>query len=328
MALNRRAQLAFLLAAVALVALVCATIGAVAYPAQTVLGALAHPASDAGYVLWSLRFPRIAGAGIVGAALGVAGTLLQASLRNPLADPYLTGGSGAAGLAIALAITAGIAPALFAPIAFVAALGATVLTASLARAGRRLSVDRLILAGIAISSLCGSLTTLVILFTPRRGASLTILAWLGGSLTGHGWNDIGAAFIYFGLGCGCALVALPALNALRTGDVRAAALGVDIERTRWIALGAASLLTAAAVSISGIIGFVGLVVPHVARAIVGSDVRWTAAASAPLGASALLIADALARGIAPPLDLPVGILLSLFGVPAFLAIAMRRPRAA
>lgn len=317
--------IALLTAAVLVAGLVCATVGAVRYSPDVVFSALLHPGSDAGYVLWSLRFPRIVSAMLVGASLGLAGALLQSCLRNGLADPYLTGGSGGASFAIALAIAAGIGSIVYAPIAFVAALCATLLGATLARAGGRVSVERLILAGIAISSLCGSLTTLVILFSPRASAALTILAWLGGSLVGHGWHDIAAASLYALAGLAVAGVALPGLNALRTGELRAKALGVDVERTRWIVVAAASLLVGAAVSISGIIGFVGLVMPHVARALVGTDVRWTAAASMPLGALAVTVADAVARGIAPPLELPVGILLSVLGVPAFLAIAMRRP---
>ncbi len=292
------------------------------------IAALVHPSSDAGYVLWSLRFPRIASALLVGGALGLAGTLLQSCLRNSLADPYLTGGSGGAALAIALAIALGMAPSVYAPLAFVAALTATSIAATLARIGGRVSVERLILAGIAISSLCASLTTLVILFTPRASASLSILAWLGGSLVGHGWNDVAAATVYAVLGTVLAATALPALNALRAGELRAAALGINIERTRWVVVAAASLLTGAAVSVSGIIGFVGLVVPHVARAVVGTDVRWAACASVPLGAIVVLGADALARGLMPPLELPVGILLSILGVPAFLTIAARRPAVA
>jgi len=319
------AVVALLVVLVALAALASTTVGAVRYPPAAVLAAFTHPASDAGYVLWSLRFPRVASALVVGGALGLAGTLLQSCLRNSLADPYLIGGSAGAALAIALAIAGGVAVTAYAPLAFVAALAATSIAASLARLGGRASVERIILAGIAISSLCASFTTLVILFSPRASASLSILAWLGGSLVGHGWHDVAAASVYALLGAAVAASALPALNALRTGEVRAAALGVDIERTRWVVVAAASLLTAAAVSISGIIGFVGLVVPHVARAAVGTDVRWTAAASIPIGAAVVLGADALARGLAPPLELPVGILLSLLGVPAFLAIAARRP---
>jgi iron complex transport system permease protein len=324
-ALKPAAVLVLLFALTVVAAVVCAAVGAVRYAPATVAAALFHPDSDAGYVLWSLRFPRIASAALVGAALGLAGTLLQSCLRNSLADPYLTGGSGGAALAIALAIAAGIDATAYAPLAFAAALGATSIAATLARIGGRVSVERLILAGIAISSLCASLTTLVILFTPRASATLSILAWLGGSFVGHGWRDVGAATVYALLGLIVAATALPALNALRAGELRAAALGIDIERTRWIVVGAASLLTGAAVSISGIIGFVGLVIPHLARAAVGTDVRWTAAASVPLGATVVLCADALARGIAPPLELPVGILLSILGVPAFLAIAARRP---
>jgi iron complex transport system permease protein len=125
-----------------------------------------------------------------------------------------------------------------------------------------------------------------------------------------------------------ALSAVPALNAIRLGDARARALGVDLERTRWIVLGASSLLIAAAVSVSGVIGFVGLIVPHVVRAMCGSDTRWALPASVPAGAVIVVVTDTIARSAAPPLELPIGVLLSLLGIPAFLFIAFRREQLA
>jgi iron complex transport system permease protein len=123
-------------------------------------------------------------------------------------------------------------------------------------------------------------------------------------------------------------VVVPALNAIRLGDTRAMALGVDMERTRWLTLVASSLLVAAAVSVSGVIGFVGLIVPHLVRAMCGADTRWTVPASIPAGATIVVLADTVARTAVPPLELPIGVLLSLLGVPAFLFIAFRRRRAA
>jgi len=117
---------------------------------------------------------------------------------------------------------------------------------------------------------------------------------------------------------------VPALNAIRLGDARAAALGVDMNRTRWLALVASSLLVAAAVSVSGVIGFVGLIVPHLVRAMCGADMRWTVPASIPAGAAIVVLADTVARSAVPPLELPIGVLLSLIGLPVFLYIAFRR----
>jgi iron complex transport system permease protein len=175
-----------------------------------------------------------------------------------------------------------------------------------------------------VSGLFAGLTTLIIMLSPSAGVSLSILAWLGGSLAGHGWSDLGWAAAYAALGLVLAASVVPALNAIRLGDARAVALGVDMNRTRWLALIASSLLVAAAVSVSGVIGFVGLIVPHLVRALCGADMRWTVPAAIPAGAAVVVLADTLARSAAPPLELPIGVLLSLIGLPVFLYIAFRR----
>ena len=166
------------------------------------------------------------------------------------------------------------------------------------------------------------------MLVPSPTAALNVLAWLGGSLGGHGWGDLAWAALYAALGALAGAASVPALNALRLGEARAVSLGVDLERTRWLVLIAASLLTAAAVSVSGVIGFVGLIVPHIVRAVCGPDLRWTVPASLPAGAAIVVLADTVARTAAPPLELPIGVLLSVLGVPAFLYLAFRRWRAA
>lgn len=323
-------RLAALVVAFGVAVIVGAGVGAVSYTPQTILAAILHPHAhnDASVVLWSLRFPRIAIAAFVGAALALGGTLMQDLLRNPLVDPYLTGASAGAAFAIAVAIAAGIPPPAYSALALGASLATTIFVALLARTGTGLSVERLIVAGIALSTLFAGMTTLVILWTPNSSASLNILAWLGGSLAGHGWPDLGWAAVYAFAGLVLALAAIPSLNALRLGTRRAQALGVDLDRTRWIVVIAICLLTSAAVSVSGIIGFVGLIVPHIARAALGHDARWSLAASIPVGATVLILADTFARSAAPPTEIPLGILLSLLGVPAFLYLAARKPRSA
>jgi iron complex transport system permease protein len=320
------ALIAFLLAAIA----AGVAIGSVNLPLSSVLGALAHPhaTGDVAAIVWTLRLPRVTIAILVGAALGVSGSLLQSMLRNGLVDPYLTGGSAGAAFTIAIAIAIGVPSPFYAGLAFAAALATTIGVAALARRGRGVSPERLILAGIAVTSLFAGMTTLVIMLSPSASVSLSILSWLGGSLTGHGWNDFGWAAAYAAVGFAFAAAVVPALNAIRLGDARAVALGVDLARTRWLALIASSLLVAAAVSVSGVIGFVGLIVPHLTRAICGSDTRWTVPASIPAGAAIVVLADTLARSAAPPLELPIGVLLSLIGVPVFLFIAFRRRRVA
>jgi iron complex transport system permease protein len=312
--------------ACALVLAVGASVGAVPFAFGTVMTQIVHPdtSTPAGRILWDIRIPRVAVGALVGAALGMAGTLLQTMLRNPLVDPYLTGTSAGAACAIALGIAAGAAGSMLPLLAFGAALATAVLVAALARTGAGLSHERLILAGISLSALFAGVVTLVILLSPRASTSLSILAWLGGSLAGRGWADVTTAAAYAGVGALLALALAPPLNALRFGEARARALGVDVDRAGWAILAAASLLTAAAVSVSGVVGFVGLIVPHVARRLVGDDARFTLVTSTLIGAMLVVLADAVARSIAPPLELPVGVLLSMFGVPIFLFLAFRR----
>ena len=327
--MTRVTVLALLLAALAVAVVLGAYWGTVSYSPATILGAVVHPHTqdDAAIVLWSLRFPRIAIGALVGAALAFGGTLLQDLLGNPIVDPYLTGASAGAALAIAVAIAVGAPPAAYSALALGASLATTLAVALLARTGSGLSVERMIVAGVALSSLFVGLTTLVILLTPSGPVSLNILAWLGGSIAGHGWSDLGWASLYAAIGALLALAAVPALNAMRLGARRAQALGVDIDRTRWIVIVAICLLTSAAVSVSGIIGFVGMIVPHIARALVGHDVRWSIGAAIPIGALVVILADAIARTAVPPTELPLGILLSILGVPAFLYLMMTRPKA-
>ena len=328
--MSRVTVLALLATVLVAAVVIAASWGSVPYRPATVLYSALHPheRSDEAVVLWSLRFPRIAIAALVGAALAVAGTLMQDLLGNPLVDPYLTGASAGAAFAIALAIAGGVPAAAYSAVALGAALGTTVLVAALARTGTGLSVERMIVAGIALSSLFAGMTTLVILWTPSTPVSLNILAWLGGSLAGHGWSDLGWASLYALCGVALALTSIPALNAMRLGVRRAQAIGVNVDRTRWLVIVATCLLTSAAVSVSGIIGFIGLIVPHIVRAAIGHDVRWTIAAAIPTGAAILIVADAVARSLLPPTEIPLGILLSLLGVPAFLYLAIRRPKIA
>lgn len=327
---SRPVALAAMLGLLAAAIAVGAGWGSVGYSPATVIDTVLHPHApgDASIVLWSLRFPRIAIAALVGGALAVAGTLMQDLLGNPLVDPYLTGASAGAAFAIALAIAGGVPAAAYSAVALGASLGTTLLVAALSRTGTGLSVERMIVAGIALSSLFAGLTTLVILWTPSSPVSLNILAWLGGSLAGHGWSDLRWAVLYASVGLVLALAAIPALNAMRLGVRRAQALGIDLDRTRWLVVIATCLLTSAAVSVSGIIGFIGLIVPHIVRAAIGHDVRWNVVAAVPTGAAILIFADAVARSVAPPTEIPLGILLSLLGVPAFLYLAARRAKVA
>jgi len=291
-----------------------------------VLGVALHPHvhSEASTLLWDLRFPRIAIAALVGAALAVAGALLQGMLRNPLVDPYLTGASAGAALAVALAVALGVAAPLYGLCAFLAALATAGCVTALAKTGSGISPERLILAGVSLSALFAGVVTLILMLSAASTTTMTILGWLGGSLAGRGWSDFAWAAPYAVLGFAGALALAPAMNALRLGDLRARALGINLDRAQWAIVASASLLTAAAVSVSGIVGFVGMFAPHVARRAVGSDARVMFPAAALIGACSVVVADTVARSVAAPLELPVGVLLSLFGVPAFVYLAFAR----
>jgi iron complex transport system permease protein len=293
-----------------------------------IAAALLHPHGhgDAMTIVWQLRLPRVVIAAVVGACLGMGGALLQGMLRNPLVDPYLTGVSAGAGAAIALAILAGVAPAALPACGFAAGLGTAILVAALARRGSGIDVTRLILAGVSVSALFSAIITFAIARSGSPDTAQQILAWLAGSMAGRTWSDLAVSLPYAGLGTALALATSPALNALRIGDVRARTIGLDVDRAQWTILAAASLLAATSVVLAGMVGFIGLIVPHVARRVVGSDARALLPASAFAGAGLCALADAAARSVVAPSELPIGVLLAFIGVPAFLYIYLHRER--
>lgn len=319
------ARFAGLAALLLLAMLIGVAFGGAPLDAATVLAALFHPhaGGDAATIVWQLRVPRVAIAAAVGAELALAGALLQALLRNPIVDPYLTGVSAGAGTSIAIAATVGVAAPFIPPLGFASGLATSVLVAVLARRGPRLDAERLILAGVSISALLSAVITLAIERLARGTASEAILAWLAGSLAGRGWIDLGASAPEALLGLGIAVATIPALNVLRLGEARAAALGVDVTRLQWALLIAATLLTASAVALAGLLGFVGLIVPHLARRVVGPDLRALIPASLLAGAALVVLADALARTVAAPAEIPLGVLLAFVGVPTFLILYLR-----
>ncbi len=286
--------------------------------------ALRHPdGAQAATIVWQLRLPRVIAGSFTGVCLALAGAQLQGLLRNPLVDPYLTGVSAGAAFAIVIALALGASLAVVPSLGFAAGLATALLVAALARRGAGLDPTRLILAGVSLSSLFAAAIALVLTRLQSTDAAPAIVGWLAGSLAGRGWSDLGFALPYAMAGVAIAMVAVPALNALRLGDVRAATLGVNVARTQWIVLCSASLLTAAAVALSGTVGFVGLIVPHVARRIVGSDARYLLVACALLGAALTTAADTVARTAVAPAEIPLGVLLAFIGVPAFLFLYLR-----
>ncbi|HEY5256957.1 MAG TPA: iron ABC transporter permease [Candidatus Baltobacteraceae bacterium] len=299
-------------------------VGGVDLAPGAIFNALAHPHASADVtIVWQLRLPRVVIAAAVGLELSVAGALLQGMLRNPLVDPYLTGVSAGAAAAITLAIVAGVAAPLIPGIGFIAGLGAALLVASLARRGAGLDANRLILAGVSLSALFSAFIALILTRGQSADYAAEIISWLAGSMAGRGWNDLALSLPYAGGGLILAALAVPMLNALRVGTVRAAAAGVNVDRAQWLLLASAALLTASAVALAGMVGFVGLIVPHLARRIVGSDARVLVPACALLGMTLCMLADAAARTLVAPAELPVGVLLAFIGVPTFLYLYLR-----
>lgn len=303
-------------------------VGGTPLPPQHVVTALFHPGSDdVSTIVWQLRLPRVVIGAVVGAALAVAGALLQGLLRNPLVDPFLTGVSAGAAVAIVAGTALGVALAVVPALGFAAGIATALIVAALARRGAGIDATRLILAGVSLSSLFSAIIALLLTRLQSTDAAPAIVGWLAGSMAGRGWTDLKFALPYAAAGTALALLSVPALNALRLGDIRAASVGVDVPRAQWIILAAASLLTACSVTLAGTVGFVGLIVPHIARRAVGSDTRYVIAAAALLGAALLVLADAFCRSILAPTEIPLSVLLAFIGVPLFLYMYLRDERA-
>jgi iron complex transport system permease protein len=276
-------------------------------------------------IVWDLRLPRVLTAMVVGCGLAVAGAALQGMIRNPLADPYILGTASGAALGAAVAILLPVhivivAFGLLQGLAFAGALGTAYLVLRLGGSGGAGGLTRLILTGYAVSSVLAALLTLAMYVS---GSSLReIFSYLLGGLGASSWTRLAVAGPLI-LGA-CVVVALraPILDGFLLGETAAAHLGLDVRRERRILLAAASLATAAAVSISGLIGFVGLVVPHVVRLVVGPSARRVVPLSAVLGAALLSAADLVARLVG---DIPVGVVMALIGAPFFLLL-LRRTR--
>ena len=272
-------------------------------------------------IVWDLRLPRIVAAVIVGAALGMSGALLQGMLRNSLADPFILGISAGAGLVVILMIVLQVFPIAIPLAAWIGAILTSIIVILLGRVGSGISVERLILGGVAVSSLLGSVQTTLLLLA-EDGQIQIALSWLVGSLNGRGWREISTAgpYIIVALLGGCLLAR--SVNVLALGDDLAVGLGVSLTRSRILIGGVATLLAAGAVSICGLIGFVGLVVPHGVRLIVGTDHRLVLPLSALGGAWLLTFADLLSRLGA--VELPVGAVTALLGSPLFIWLLYRR----
>ena len=281
-------------------------------------------------IVWVFRLPRALLGLVVGAALAVAGAVLQAVVRNPLADPFVFGVSSGASVAAvaALTLTTGALAAVSTPVAaFVGALATTLLVFVLAQQGGRVTPTRLLLAGVALSYLLSSVTSYLVLRSSGTNQGVgPVLSWLAGSLAAATWSDLGVPALVLVASTALLVLLAPVLNAILTGDETAASLGVDVGRVRLGLFIITSLLVGVAVAVSGSIGFVGLVVPHAVRMVIGSDHRWVLPASALAGGLLLVVVDIGARLLLAPTEVPVGLLTSVVGAPFFLWLLRRSGR--
>lgn len=313
------------LAAVALAAFALAlALGSVAIDPASVLRALFSSGDETQRtIVRELRLPRAIAAFATGGSLALAGALLQVLLKNPLADPYVLGVSGGAAAGALTIMLLGVAAWLVPAGAFAGAFISTVMVFGLARGRGPWSPTRLLLTGIVVAAGWGAVVALILSLAPEtqlRG----MLFWLIGDLSAApaAWSTLAALL----LGLAAALPFAGDLNALARGETTAAALGVDIERLPWLLFALAAFLTAAAVTTAGAIGFVGLIVPHAVRLVLGNNQRLLLPAAALGGGALLLVADTLARQIFAPAQLPTGVVTALIGVPTFLYLLWRGQR--
>ena len=322
----RKRNLFLLLNLLVLIGAIAIAISVGASQLNGLVSALFNPSANtaASEILWQIRIPRIATALIIGAALGVAGAIAQGATSNPLAEPTILGTSAGAALAVVIGvltnfITIGSVGAM--AVATIGALLATLLTFRFATLSRQVSPLNLIIIGLSISAtisaIVGILTTAV-----TRADARSISFWNFGSLALTNANDILPLFIFTVIGLSIAITVAPKLDVLSLGDLTAKHLGIDPRRIRLISLVALSLLIGAAVSTVGTIAFLGLAVPHIVRLVSGPKHRPLMVQSALLGATVLLVADTLARTIAKPNELNVGLFTALIGAPV-LAILVR-----
>lgn len=332
----------FLVGLLLLVMVLAAAIGVVEVSPRTILSLLLNRTgltdipqtwslSDETIIL-HLRLPRVVGAALVGAALSVAGILFQGLLRNPMADPYVIGTSGGAALGASVGVVLsnhfsilgfGTVPTL----AFLGATGTMILVYRLSRVGGRTPVVTLLLVGFSVSVILGYTMSFLLIVNDRLQVNVRIIyTWLLGGVTLSRWPQVGIIALIVIVGSVLAFAFARTLNALSLGEEHAAHLGIPVERHKAALIAIGSLLTAAAVTAAGLIGFVGLIVPHFLRLLFGPNHTRLLPLGALGGAVFLVTADLLARIAMPPTELPVGILTAFVGGPAFLFLLRRTRR--
>jgi iron complex transport system permease protein len=281
-------------------------------------------------IVLEVRLPRVILAGLVGAALAVAGATYQGLFRNPLADPYLIGVAQGASLGAVIGFllpTAwnlaglGITPIL----AFAGAIIATLVVYLLSRVGKTLPVTTLILAGVALSALLGSIVSFLTITSGNKIHG--IIFWMMGSFSGSEWSEVLTVLPYVAAGTAVIIVFARLLNVMQLDEEQAQQLGVNVERLKIILLAAATLVTAASVAFVGTIGFVGIIIPHAVRLIWGADHRYLLPLAVLTGAILMILTDLLARTVLAPTEIPIGVITAICGAPFFLYLLRRHKKA-
>ena len=272
-------------------------------------------------IIWELRLPRLICSLLVGSSLGMSGALLQGMLKNGLASPYLLGISAGSGLVIVFFISFGLLQSFIPFAAWLGAIITTLIVFILSRDGNKIVVERLVLGGVAVSSLFGAIQA-TLLLQVEDGRIQAALNWLIGSLNARGWQEINFAALPIFIALIIGLFLSRQLNLLSLGDDLSVSLGNSLFRSRCLIGAVATLLTACAVSIGGLIGFIGLIVPHFSRLLIGNDFKYILPFSALIGALTLSTADFISR--LGPIEIPVGIVTALVGAPIFMIILYKK----
>ncbi|MEO6085131.1 MAG: iron ABC transporter permease [Umezawaea sp.] len=336
--MTRTSPLVVLLAVVLAASVVAGVaLGPVSIPFGRVVGFLQAAATggrveavDAGQyrIVWDIRLPRVLLAAIVGAGLSVVGVAVQAMVRNALADPYVLGISSGASVGAVAVATLGLFASLgiyaMSVAAFLSALGATALVYLAARTRAGLTPLRLVLTGTAMAYGFQALTLLLVFQAPHGEAARAAMFWLLGSLGGVTWGSLPVAAVIVAAGTVYLLANARRLNGLSMGDETATTLGIDVVRTRRRLFVVTAGMTGVLVAVSGAVGFVGLMLPHLVRMVVGSDHRRVLAVAPLAGASFLIWVDVAARMVAAPEELPLGVITAALGVPCFVFLMRRR----
>ncbi|MDZ4654276.1 MAG: iron ABC transporter permease [Coriobacteriia bacterium] len=329
---RRRLAIATLVVVLLVAMMLAVGLGAVHITPGKVVGAITRGLSGsalgkADAVILDLRLPRVILAALVGAALALAGVLYQALFKNPLADPYILGVSAGAGLGATIALvtvgTSFASRAFGVPAgAFAGALLTIAFVIRLASRAGRADTTSLLLAGVAISYTLAAITSfLLVVF---RNSMQSVVFWMMGGLTSASWDYVGVVAAMFAVGAVLPALYSRELNIMLLGDERAGQLGVNVERFKLLVLASASLVVAAAVSVSGLIGFVGLMTPHMARLVLGPDHKLLLPASTLAGAIVMVLADLAARTVLAPVEIPVGIVTAVLGGPFFVWLLVRK----